>query len=415
MEVLRISTAGSVDDGKSTLIGRLLYETNSITVDKLEAIERASQRKGISFLDLSLLTDGLIAEREQGITIDVAHIYFHTNKRKFIITDAPGHVEYTRNMITGASKADVSIILVDARKGILEQTHRHYYISNLLRISKVIVCVNKMDLVGFDEAPFRAIEKSFLEFAQQIQVPGQEITVMPVSSLLGDNITQASTSMPWFRGEPLLDILESIQVNTDLDQRPARFPVQYVIRPRNESHHDFRGYAGRLLSGTLRVGEDVTVQPSGRKSKISRISFYDQELAVASARQSVVVELADNVDVSRGDWLVPDSESPLLKTELEASLCWLNAEPFNPGKTYLLQHGASSTKAKVMQVNYVQVPSTLEKNTTTTLKMNDIASVRVKVARPLLIDSYDQNKSNGAFILVDEHSNGTVAVGVANV
>lgn len=415
MEVLRISTAGSVDDGKSTLIGRLLYETNSITVDKLEAIERASQRKGISFLDLSLLTDGLIAEREQGITIDVAHIYFHTNKRKFIITDAPGHVEYTRNMITGASKADVSIILVDARKGILEQTHRHYYISNLLRISKVIVCVNKMDLVGFDEAPFRAIEKSFLEFAQQIQVPGQEITVMPVSSLLGDNITQASTSMPWFKGEPLLDILESIQVNTDLDQRPARFPVQYVIRPRNESHHDFRGYAGRLLSGTLRVGEDVTVQPSGRKSKISRISFYDQELEVASARQSVVVELADNVDVSRGDWLVPDSESPLLKTELEASLCWLNAEPFNPGKTYLLQHGASSTKAKVMHVHYVQVPSTLEKNTTTTLKMNDIASVRVKVARPLLIDSYDQNKSNGAFILVDEHSNGTVAVGVANV
>lgn len=415
MEVLRISTAGSVDDGKSTLIGRLLYETNSITVDKLEAIERASQRKGISFLDLSLLTDGLIAEREQGITIDVAHIYFHTNKRKFIITDAPGHVEYTRNMITGASKADVSIILVDARKGILEQTHRHYYISNLLRISKVIVCVNKMDLVGFEEAPFRAIEKSFLEFARQIQVPGQEITVMPVSSLLGDHITQASTSMPWFKGEPLLDILESIQVNTDLDQRPARFPVQYVIRPRNESHHDFRGYAGRLLSGTLRVGEDVTVQPSGRKSKISRISFYDQDLEVASARQSVVVELADNVDVSRGDWLVPDSESTSLKTELEASLCWLNAEPFNPGKTYLLQHGASTTKAKVTQVHYVQVPSTLEKNTTTTLKMNDIASVRVKVARPLLIDSYDQNKSNGAFILVDEHSNGTVAVGVANV
>lgn len=415
MEVLRISTAGSVDDGKSTLIGRLLYETNSITVDKLEAIERASQRKGISFLDLSLLTDGLIAEREQGITIDVAHIYFHTNKRKFIITDAPGHVEYTRNMITGASKADVSIILVDARKGILEQTHRHYYISNLLRISKVIVCVNKMDLVGFEEAPFRAIEKSFLEFARQIQVPGQEITVMPVSSLLGDHITQASTSMPWFKGEPLLDILESIQVNTDLDQRPARFPVQYVIRPRNESHHDFRGYAGRLLSGTLRVGEDVTVQPSGRKSKISRISFYDQDLEVAAARQSVVVELADNVDVSRGDWLVPDSESTSLKTELEASLCWLNAEPFNPGKTYLLQHGASTTKAKVTQVHYVQVPSTLEKNTTTTLKMNDIASVRVKVARPLLIDSYDQNKSNGAFILVDEHSNGTVAVGVANV
>lgn len=414
MEVLRISTAGSVDDGKSTLIGRLLYETNSITVDKLEAIERASQRKGISFLDLSLLTDGLIAEREQGITIDVAHIYFHTNRRKFIITDAPGHVEYTRNMITGASKADVSIILVDARKGILEQTHRHYYISNLLRISKVIVCVNKMDLVGFAEEPFRAIEQSFLEFARQIQVPGQEITVMPVSSLLGDNITQPSSSMPWFQGEPLLDILEKIEVNTDLDQRPARFPVQYVIRPRNESHHDFRGYAGRLLSGTLRVGDDIVIHPSGRKSKISRISFFDQELPVASARESVVVELADNVDVSRGDWLVPESEPTTLKTELEASLCWLNSEPFNPSKTYLLQHGASTTKAKVTQVHYVQVPSTLEKNAASTLKMNDIASVRVKVARPLLIDSFDQNKANGAFILVDEHSNSTVAVGVAN-
>lgn len=413
MEVLRISTAGSVDDGKSTLIGRLLYETNSITVDKLEAIERASQRKGISFLDLSLLTDGLIAEREQGITIDVAHIYFHTNRRKFIITDAPGHVEYTRNMITGASKADVSIILVDARKGILEQTHRHYFISNLLRISKVIVCVNKMDLVGFDEAPFREIERSFLDFAKQIQFPGQDITVMPVSSLIGDNITRKSESMPWFKGEPLLDILESIQVNTDLEKKPARFPVQYVIRPRNESHHDFRGYAGRLLSGTIRVGDQVTVQPSGRKSKVSRISLFDKELQEASAKESVVVELEDNVDVSRGDWLVPDSQPASLRTELEANICWLNAEPFNAGKVYLLQHGTSVSKAKVTQINYVQIPSTLEKITPSSLKMNDIASVKIKTAKPLLIDSFDENKGNGAFILVDEHSNNTVAVGVS--
>jgi sulfate adenylyltransferase subunit 1 len=413
MEVLRISTAGSVDDGKSTLIGRLLYETNSITVDKLEAIERASQRKGIGFLDLSLLTDGLIAEREQGITIDVAHIYFHTSKRKFIITDAPGHVEYTRNMITGASKADVSIILVDARKGILEQTHRHYYISNLLRISRVVVCVNKMDLVGFDEAPFREIESQFLEFAKQFQVPGQQITVMPVSSLLGDNITRKSKSMTWFDGEPLLDLLETIQVNTDIDSRPARFPVQYVIRPRNESHHDFRGYAGRLLSGTIKVGDEVIVQPSGRKSKVSRISMFNQELQQASARESVVVELEDNVDVSRGDWLVPEAQSATLKTELEASICWLNGEPFNSGKTYLLQHGTSLTKAKVTQINYVQVPSTLEKTNPSSLKMNDIGSVKIKTARPLLIDSFDDNKANGSFILVDEHSNNTVAVGVA--
>jgi sulfate adenylyltransferase subunit 1 len=414
MEVLRISTAGSVDDGKSTLIGRLLYETNSITVDKLEAIERASQRKGISFLDLSLLTDGLIAEREQGITIDVAHIYFHTSNRKFIITDAPGHVEYTRNMITGASKADVSIILVDARKGILEQTHRHYFISNLLRISKVIVCVNKMDLVDFAEAPFREIEKSFLDFAKEIQAPHQDITIMPVSSLLGDNITRKSESMSWFNGEPLLSLLESIQVNTDLDSKPARFPVQYVIRPRNESHRDFRGYAGRLLSGTIKVGDDIVVQPSGRKSKVSRISLFDKEVQQASARQSVVVELADNVDVSRGDWLVPESQASNLRNEIEASICWLNGEPFNAGKTYLLQHGTSITKAKVTQINYVQVPSTLEKTNPSSLKMNDIGSVKIKTARPLLIDNYDQNKSNGSFILVDEHSNNTVAVGIAS-
>jgi sulfate adenylyltransferase subunit 1 len=414
MEVLRISTAGSVDDGKSTLIGRLLYETNSITVDKLEAIERASQRKGIGFLDLSLLTDGLIAEREQGITIDVAHIYFQTSHRKFIITDAPGHVEYTRNMITGASKADVSIILIDARKGVLEQTHRHYFISNLLRISRVIVCVNKMDLVGFEEAPFREIEKSFLDFAKQIQFPGQDITVMPVSSLIGDNITRKSEALSWYSGEPLLNLLETIQVNTDLDKKPARFPVQYVVRPRNESHRDFRGYAGRLLSGTLRVGDEVIVQPSGRKSKVSRISMFDKELQEVSAKESVVVELEDNVDVSRGDWLVPESQASALRTEIEASICWLNAEPFNTGKVYLLQHGTSLSKAKVTQINYVQIPSTLEKTTPTQLKMNDIASVRIKTAKPLLIDSFGHNKPNGAFILIDEYSNNTVAVGVSN-
>jgi len=414
MEVLRISTAGSVDDGKSTLIGRLLYETNSITVDKLEAIERASQRKGISFLDLSLLTDGLIAEREQGITIDVAHIYFHTNKRKFIITDAPGHVEYTRNMITGASKADVSIILIDARKGVLEQTHRHYFISNLLRIGKVIVCVNKMDLVDFAEDKFRAIEKEFLDFAKQIQFPGQDIIVMPVSSLLGDNITRRSGSTPWFDGEPLLNVLETIQLNNATEQ-PARFPVQYVIRPRNESHRDFRGYAGRMLSGTIKVGDEVTIQPSGRTSRVIRISMFDKELQQASSRESVVVELEDNVDVSRGDWLVPQSQAASLKTEIEANICWLNSEPFNAAKTYLIQHGTSLTKAKVTRINYVQVPSTLEKTTPTSLKMNDIGSVKIKMAKPLLIDSFEENKANGSFILVDEHSNNTVAVGVAAV
>lgn len=411
MEVLRISTAGSVDDGKSTLIGRLLYETNSITTDKLEAINRASQRKGIGFLDLSLLTDGLIAEREQGITIDVANIYFHTPKRKFIITDAPGHVEYTRNMITGASRADVSVILVDARKGILEQTHRHYFISNLLRIERVIVCVNKMDLVDFAEEPFRQIERTFLDFARQIQFPGQDITVMPVSSLLGDNITSRSTTMPWYTGQPLLELLEATDVTHSLDTHPARFPVQYVIRPRNEEYHDFRGYAGRVLSGQLSVGEEVTVHPSGRKTKITAISRFDKKLQQAKARESVVVELGDNVDLSRGDWLVGTSGQPLPKTEIESFLCWLNPEPLNPGKTYLLQHGTSISKAKVAQINYVQIPSTLEKLTPAELKMNDIASVRIKTAKPLIIDRFNENKPNGSFILIDEYSNNTVAVG----
>jgi sulfate adenylyltransferase subunit 1 len=411
VEVLRISTAGSVDDGKSTLIGRLLYETNSIPTDKLEAIDRASQRKGINFLDLSLLTDGLIAEREQGITIDVAHIYFQTRKRKFIITDAPGHVEYTRNMITGASKSDVSIILVDARKGILEQTHRHYFISNLLRIPKVIVCVNKMDLVNFEEAAFRAIEKDFLAFANQMKFRGQEITVMPVSSLLGDNVTKSSASMPWFNGTPLLDILETIQANTELEKRPARFPVQYVIRPRSTEHHDFRGYAGRVLSGTLSVGDEVLIQPSGRKSKISRITRFDKVVETAHPRQSVTIELENDVDISRGDWLVNSQATPALKSEIESNLCWLVGEPFNPAKTYLLQHGTSVSKAKVTQLNFVITPSTLEKTAATSLKMNDIAHVRIKTARPLLIDSFDENKPNGSFILVDEHTNNTVAVG----
>lgn len=411
MEVLRISTAGSVDDGKSTLIGRLLYETNSITTDKLEAIDRASQRKGIKFLDLSLLTDGLIAEREQGITIDVAHIYFQTTKKKFIITDAPGHVEYTRNMITGASKADVSVILVDARKGILEQTHRHYFISNLLRIPRVIVCVNKMDLVDFDENVFRSIERDFLAFASQIKFEGQEITVMPVSSLMGDHVTQPSKSMSWFKGSPLLTILETIRVSAELEKKPARFPVQYVIRPRNEEHHDFRGYAGRMLSGTLSVGDEITVHPSGRKSRIARISQFHSEIQTARPRQSITIELEDNVDVSRGDWLVGPQSTPTLKTELESNLCWLVSEPFNLSKTYLLQHGTTLSKAKITQLNYVQTPSTLEKTAATTLKMNDIAHVKIKTAKPLLIDSFDVNKPNGSFILVDEHTNNTVAVG----
>lgn len=411
MEVLRIATAGSVDDGKSTLIGRLLYETNSITTDKLEAIQRASQRKGIDFLDLSLLTDGLIAEREQGITIDVAHIYFSTLKRKFIIADSPGHVEYTRNMITGASKADVSIILVDVRKGILDQTHRHYFIANLLRIPQVIVCINKMDLMNYDEDRFNALKEEFLGFANQIKFPEQEIQFIPVSSLHGENITMSSSKMSWFKGQPLLPILENLEVHKHLNKAPARFSVQTIIRPRNEEYHDFRGYAGRLASGILKPGDSITVLPSLQKSSITNILQFDQSLDQAEARQSVVITLKDNIDISRGDILVKTSEEPELIKELEADICWMDSQSLANGKTYLLQHGTSQTKAKILSIDYLQVPSTLEKLPVTSLQMNDIARIKIKTAKPLAIDRYAENPSDGAFILVDEYSNNTVAVG----
>ncbi|HEX5171970.1 MAG TPA: GTP-binding protein [Cyclobacteriaceae bacterium] len=413
MEVLRIATAGSVDDGKSTLIGRLLYETNSITTDKLEAIQRASQRKGIGFLDLSLLTDGLIAEREQGITIDVAHIYFSTPRRKFIIADSPGHVEYTRNMITGASKADVSIILVDVRNGILEQTHRHYYIANLLNIPRVIVCVNKMDLADYAEEPFRKIKEDFEEFSSKIKSPHQEIKFIPISSLNGDNLTASSDKMPWYEGAPLLEILERMDVHKNETKLPSRFPIQYVVRPRNEEHHDYRGYAGRVASGSFSVGDSVTVLPSGQKSKIQGIHRYKESLEHAHSRQSVTITLADDVDISRGDMIIRTEDLPELKKDFVSKVCWLNKEPMVSGKSYLLQHGTAYSKAKISTIEYIQDPATLTKlDGATSLKMNDIAQVQIRSAKSLPIDHYADNPSNGSFILIDEHSNNTVAVGV---
>lgn len=412
MDVLRIATAGSVDDGKSTLIGRLLFETNSITTDKLEAIERASQRKGINFTDLSLLTDGLIAEREQGITIDVAHIYFQTPKRKFIIADSPGHIEYTRNMITGASKADVSIILVDVRNGILEQTHRHYYIANLLRIPKVIVCVNKMDLVNFSEEAFQQVKDEFLSFASQIRHQDQEIVFVPVSSLLGENITQSSPHMSWYAGAPLLTLLESIHVQQHSASLPARFPVQYVVRPRSEEFHDFRGYAGRVVSGQFAVGDEVIVLPSQQTSTITGIQRYKDQLEQADASQSVVFTLKDNIDISRGDLIVKKDQVTEPQKEITARLCWMNTQPSNPAKTYLLQSGTTTTKVKITQIDFIQHPSTLEKSTPTSLKLNDLGRIQLRLAKPVSVDPYEFNKATGSFILIDEHSNNTVAVGL---
>jgi len=414
VEVLRIATAGSVDDGKSTLIGRLLYETNSITTDRLEAIHKASQRKGIDFVDLSLLTDGLIAEREQGITIDVAHIYFQTPKRKFIIADSPGHVEYTRNMITGASHADVSIILVDARLGILDQTHRHYYIAHLLRIPIVIVCVNKMDLIGYEEEKFRAIEKKFTEFAGQIKTADQHIQFIPISSLYGENITKRSEKMSWHNGNALLEILESLEAHPKESHARARFPVQYIIRPRTETYHDFRGYAGRVASGKFKAGDSVTILPSQRTTTINKIYQYDTIVDEANTRQSVVITLKDDVDVSRGDMIVKTGEEPTQRKELNADICWMDNEPMNGSKTYLLQSGTSLSKAKIATVEYIKIPSTLEQVAATSIKMNEIARVRIKTAKPVATDSYEENASNGSFILIDEYSNNTVAVGFVN-
>lgn len=412
MEVLRIATAGSVDDGKSTLIGRLLFETNSISSDKLEAIQRASQRKGIDFLDLSLLTDGLIAEREQGITIDVAHIYFNTPRRKFIIADSPGHVEYTRNMITGASKANVSIILVDARNGILEQTHRHYYIANLLNIPKVIVCVNKMDLADYSEERFREIEKDFLNFSELIKSEGQEILILPISSLHGENVTTQSSRMPWYQGRPLLEILENIDVHKTDAGLPSRFPIQYVIRPRSEAYHDYRGYAGRVASGSFSVGDKVTVLPSGQKSVIRKIQRFTESLPTAETRQSVTLVLEDDIDISRGDFIVRDDEVPELIQEFSSRICWLDKEPMVPGKSYLLQHGTAYSKAKINTIDFIEDPATLRKVEGTSMNMNGIAQVRVRTAKGLPVDRYHQNPANGAFILIDEYSNNTVGVGV---
>lgn len=412
MDVLRIATAGSVDDGKSTLIGRLLYETNSITTDRLEAIEKASQRKGIGFLDLSLLTDGLIAEREQGITIDVAHIYFNTPKRKFIIADSPGHVEYTRNMVTGASKADVSIILIDARNGIVEQTHRHFYIANLLRTPQVIVCINKMDLVNYSEEVFNRIKDEFSLLAKRLSKGQQTITFIPVSSLYGDNLTKTSSNLAWYTGKPLLETLESIPVQESVQSKPFRLPVQYVIRPRNEEHHDFRGYAGRIVSGELEEGDNVVALPSGRQTRVTKIYQHTSVLSKAKARQSVTVTLADDIDISRGDMLVKQREKPELKNEFTASICWLNTIPLVLGKSYLLQHGTQHSKAKVQTIHFVQDPASLLRiESVASLKMNDMATVTIRVAKALATDRYEDNATNGSFILIDEHSNNTVAVG----
>jgi sulfate adenylyltransferase subunit 1 len=413
MDILRIATAGSVDDGKSTLIGRLLYETNSITKDKIEALESASKRKGLDFLDLSLLTDGLIAEREQGITIDVAHIYFSTPTRKYIIADTPGHVEYTRNMVTGASNVKVSLILVDARQGVVEQTARHLSIASLLRIPKVIICINKMDLVQYQESTFESIKNSLTELIAQTTFEGQEISFLPISSLYGQNITQPAELMPWYQGNTLLGELEAFEFAETQSKAAARFPVQFVIRPMTEAYHDFRGYAGKISSGTFQVGDEVMVLPTGQESTIASIEKFEQKLSKAEAGDSVVITLSTDIDISRGNTLIKASEveAPQLK-DFSAQVCWLDHQALRPGKTYLLQHGIHITKAKISQITErLDVVAQTSTENVDSLKLNEIGRISLRTAQAIHADRYADNPANGAFILIDEFSNSTVGVG----
>jgi len=413
MDILRIATAGSVDDGKSTLIGRLLYETNSITKDKIEALESASKRKGLDFLDLSLLTDGLIAEREQGITIDVAHIYFSTPTRKYIIADTPGHVEYTRNMVTGASNVKVSLILVDARQGVVEQTARHLSIASLLRIPKVIICINKMDLVQYQESTFDSIKNSLTELIAQTTFEGQEISFLPISSLYGQNITQPAEQMPWYQGNTLLGELEAFEFAETQSKAAARFPVQFVIRPMTEAYHDFRGYAGKISSGTFQVGDEVRVLPTGQESSIASIEKFEQKLSKAQAGDSVVITLSTDIDISRGNTLILASEveAPQLK-DFSAQVCWLDHQSLSPGKTYLLQHGIHITKAKISQITErLDVVAQTSTENVDSLKLNEIGRISLRTAQAIHADRYADNPANGAFILIDEFSNSTVGVG----
>ena len=414
MDILRIATAGSVDDGKSTLIGRLLYETRSVTQDKLDAIDAASKRRGADVLDLSLLTDGLIAEREQGITIDVAHVFFQTATRKYIIADTPGHFEYTRNMVTGASTAAASIILIDARNGLVEQTHRHFFIASLLRIPTVIVCVNKMDLVDYSQARFDAIVAEFKALAAQVQIAGQAITFIPASSLHGENITRGSAHMPWYAGPTLLVALEKIDA---VPQRhlAARLQVQSVIRPRIHNRpdlHDYRALAGRISSGVFSVGDAVIVLPNQRNSRITAIEHFGQRVERAQAGQSVSLHLADDIDISRGALVAPADQPPALRKEFVAHVCWLDHQALSAGRTLQLQHGVHRTRAKVQALHSVIDVVTLNSSDNPPqINLNEIGDVSLKLAQPIYADAYEANPANGAFILIDELTNVTAGVG----
>ncbi|HEY1115094.1 MAG TPA: GTP-binding protein [Chitinophagaceae bacterium] len=407
MDILRFITAGSVDDGKSTLIGRLLYDSKSILADQLEALERQSRNKEDGEIDLALLTDGLRAEREQGITIDVAYKYFATPKRKFIIADAPGHIQYTRNMVTGASNSECIIILVDARTGVVEQTRRHSIIASLLKIPHVIVAINKMDLVGYAQETFNRIVADYAAVAKTLGLP--DVTYIPMSALKGDNIVERSEQLSWYKGEPLLTVLENIHVENDVNLTDARFPVQYVIRPQTEDLHDYRGYAGRISSGIYCKGDEVVVLPSGLKSRILRLEKDGREVEEAFAHQSVVLHLEDDLDVSRGDVIVRAGSEPSLDSEFDVLLCWMDSKPLSVGNRYLLQHNSRTVKAVVRDIAYRLDVNTLAHNDApASATLNDVVRATIKTSEPLAFDPYSRLRSNGGAILVDQTSLVTV-------
>ncbi len=407
MDLLHFITAGSVDDGKSTLIGRLLFDSKNILVDQLEALEKQSKNKETGEIDLALLTDGLRAEREQGITIDVAYKYFSTPKRKFIIADAPGHIQYTRNMITGASSADLIIILIDARHGVAEQTRRHSIIASLLKIPHVIVAVNKMDLVNYSQDIFSNIIIDYTEIAKALELP--DVTYIPISALRGDNIVEKSLPLSWYDGPTLLEVLENVHVENDVNLTHARFPVQYVIRPQTDELHDYRGYAGKIISGIYKKGDDVIVLPSGLTSKIKSIEVAGKELNEAFATQSVVIQLEDDIDISRGDMIVKKDHKPKVENELDVLLCWMDNKPLVQGNKYLLQINSRRVRSSIKEIEYKLDVNTLEKNyEAKQVSLNDIVKAKIKVASELPFDTYKDLRANGGAILIDETSNVTV-------
>jgi sulfate adenylyltransferase subunit 1 len=410
-QLLRFTTAGSVDDGKSTLIGRLLYDSKSIFEDQLDAIEKTSLKKGHDGIDMALFTDGLRDEREQGITIDVAYRYFTTPKRKFIIADTPGHIQYTRNMVTGASTANVALILIDARHGVIEQTKRHAFIASLLQIPHLIVCVNKMDLVDFSEEVYLNIISQFEEFSSKLLV--KDVRFMPISALLGDNVVNASENMDWYQGAPLLNTLETMHISSDINKIDARFPVQTVLRPQSEGFIDYRGYAGRVASGIYRPGDEITVLPSGFTSKIKSIDTFDGELKEAFAPMSVSITLEDDIDISRGDMIVKTTNKPEAVQEFDTMICWLNNTPSKPRTKYSILHTTNDQKAMIKEVLYkIDVNTYSRKEEEKELGMNDIARVKIRTTRPLMIDEYRDNRITGSFVLIDDTTHETVAAGM---